>query len=111
MNADGTNAVTITSANVEPESYNRNPSWSPDGTKLVFISNRSGSGKTELWTVNSDGSAPVRLTTSVQIASSDQGPIFSSDLDPAWSPDGSKIAFVSNRSARDETELYEIGRA
>jgi TolB protein len=106
MNADGTNVVTITSGNVEPESYNRNPSWSPDGTKLVFISNRSGSGKTELWTVNSDGSAPVRLTTSVQIASSDQGPIFSSDLDPAWSPDGSKIAFVSNRSAWADTELY-----
>jgi len=47
----------------------------------------------------------VKLTTSIQKGSDGQGPIFSFDFGPAWSPDGSKIAFVSNRDGAD-TELY-----
>ena len=105
MNADGTNVVTVTSGDVTPESYNRNPSWSPDGSKFVFQSNRSGSGKAEIWMANADGSGLLRLTTNIQKGSDGQGPIFSLDFDPAWSPDGSKIAFVSNRDGVD-TELY-----
>src|SRR5689334_13013943 len=66
MNADGTNVVTVTSGDVTPESFNRDPSWSPDGSKFVFTSNRSGSGKAEIWMANADGSGLVRLTTSVQ---------------------------------------------
>jgi hypothetical protein len=106
MNADGTNVVQITSGTVTPESFNGPPSWSPDGTKFVFSSNRSGFGKAEIWIANADGSAPVRLTTSVQLSSDGQGPIFSSDRDPDWSPDGSKIAFVSTRDGLTDTELY-----
>jgi len=105
MNANGTNVVTVISSDAALESHNRKPSWSPDGTKIVFTSNRSGSGKTEIWMANTDGSGLLRLTTSIQRGSDGNGPIFSLDFGPAWSPDGSKIVFVSNREGAD-TELY-----
>ena len=66
INADGTNVVTVTSNDVTPQSFNLDPSWSPDGSKFVFTSNRSGSGKAEIWMANADGSGLVRLTTSAQ---------------------------------------------
>ena len=56
MNADGTNVVQVTAGDMNSSINNMNPSWSPDGTQLVFFSNRSGPGKTELWIINADGS-------------------------------------------------------
>jgi Tol biopolymer transport system component len=52
--------------------------------QLAFVSGRDGNP--EIYTVNADGHRLKRLTTN-------PGP----DLDPAWSPDGSRIAFVSDR--------------
>lgn len=58
------------------------PSWSPDGRRLAFMSWRNG--KTEIFTMNADGSDQQRLV------SMDAGDA----VDPRWSPDGSQIAFV-----------------
>jgi Tol biopolymer transport system component len=58
------------------------PSWSPDGTRIAFMSWRNG--KAELFTMNRDGSDQKRLL------SMDRGDA----VDPRWSPDGSTIAFV-----------------
>lgn len=60
-----------------------NPSLSPDGSKLAFESNSVG--PREIWTVNSDGSEAVPLTSL-------KNPITGS---PSWSHDGSRIAFDS----------------
>ena len=68
---------------------NAYPSWSPDGSRLVFQSNRSGHGV--LYTMNADGSDVAALTE-------DQ---FRS-VGPVWSPDGTLILYVSNNE--DEWE-------
>jgi Tol biopolymer transport system component/DNA-binding winged helix-turn-helix (wHTH) protein len=59
------------------------PAYSPDGKRIAFVSNRSGSN--EIWVSQYDGSAPLQLT-------SFQGPQAGS---PRWSPDGKSIVFDS----------------
>jgi Tol biopolymer transport system component len=60
------------------------PSWSPDGTRIVFFSDRDGNY--EIYTMNPDGSEQTRLTENPE-----------GDRNPCWSPDGKKIAFVTER--------------
>ncbi len=60
------------------------PSWSPDGAKIAFMSDYSGSW--DIYIVNSDGSSLSRLTT-------DGG---QNGL-PAFSPDGKQIAYFCQK--------------
>ena len=62
------------------------PLLSPAGDKIIFTNNGNG-----LWVMNADGSDPHAIT-------------FRDDIDPTWSPDGSMIAFASNRSGK--RQLY-----
>src|SRR5499433_30191 len=57
------------------------PRYSPDGKRIAFVSNRSGSD--EIWVCGCDGENPIRLT-------SFRGPLAGS---PSWSPDGKQIVF------------------
>ncbi len=66
-----------------------NPSWSPDGTKIAFSSNRDGNR--EVYVMSVDGSNQINLTNSPN-----------DDNNPSWSPDGTKIAFSSNRDGNRE---------
>ncbi|HSJ51129.1 MAG TPA: hypothetical protein VLA90_07580, partial [Actinomycetota bacterium] len=90
-NADGSDAVPLTDG-----ANDAWPSWSPDGTRIVFSSSRSDPSigpcepadadfacPTDIYAMNADGSNIARLTT-------DPAP----EYQPAWSTDGSKIAFV-----------------
>ncbi len=75
--------------------WDKQPHLRADGSRIAFISNRSG--PPEVWTADHDGANPTRLTdfggASVEA--------------PRWSPDGTQIVF----QARPETQadLYVIG--
>jgi Tol biopolymer transport system component len=71
------------------------PQYSPDGTKIVFTSERSGTG--EIWVADSTGHNEVPLT-------SFGGPSLGS---PRWSPDGRFIAF--DCAAPGVNTIYVVG--
>lgn len=93
INLDSTNLTQLT--NLEGGACQ--PDWSPDGSKIVFISPcRARAEFTEtlykdarLYVMNADGSNIQPLTL-----------LPGSDFDPAWSPDGSRIAFTSMRDGK-----------
>lgn len=90
MDADGNNQIRLTN---HPET-DYQPSWSPDGAKIAFVSNRNG-GNYQIYVMDSNGKNLRRLTNGDY------------DWSPAWSPDGKKIAFHSRRH-EDKAKIYVI---
>lgn len=95
MNADGTGARAVTDNEAFSSEASR-PSWSPDGTELVFRLENVGAtteptGGRALFTVNLDGSGLQQLTP-WELGASGQAD---------WSPAGDLIAF---RAVDDEEE-------
>jgi Tol biopolymer transport system component len=101
VGTDGSGLVRLTDGPKD-----QNPAWSPDGTRVAFESERSGkpilrnasdqnptlalppdTAGRDIYVMQADGTGIVRLT---------EDPAY--NVNPAWSPDGMRIAFASNRS-------------
>src|SRR5436190_15496733 len=96
--ADGSNTVTL--------ARGTGPSWSPDGTKIAFAAIDYYCDyyyydcyyyPVGLAVMSSDGSGLVFLTNEA------------SDAQPTWSPDGTRIAFISSRNGRSGVYVLNAG--
>ena len=88
MDADGGNRENLTNH----PAYDSDPDWSPDRTKIAFVSDRNGGN--QIYVMDADGKNPIRLT---------DGP--RSKWAPDWSPDGGKIAFTVQPAAIRESHI------
>ena len=77
---------------VRHDTDNWSLAWSPDGRRIAFISRLGTDGDDEIYAMNADGSDITRLANSESLS---VRPIRYRQL--VWSPDGQRIAFVSNR--------------
>lgn len=74
------------------ETFDADPSFSPDGKHVVFVSIRDGNG--EIYSLDLDGSNLRRLTFNTK-----------TDNHPAFSPDGTQILFTSDRE-NENADVY-----
>ena len=91
IDSDGTGLRRLTSTG-----RNWAPTWSPDGQRIAFVSDRAGGF--QLHVMNADGSNVVRRPSST-----------SPSYYPTWSPDGLRIAFVGIQNG--DAEIYVTSAA
>ena len=82
---DGSNPVAV----VTHPATDSDPSLSPDGSQLLFVSDRLGAGQRDVFVQPMSGGTPTPVAS---------GGFW--DSDPEWAPDGSRFAFTSNRDGQ-----------
>lgn len=76
------------------------PQWSPDGTRIAFVSNRTGkeydlNRNTDVWVISADGGALTKISDHEE-----------ADNSPRWSADGKTIAYVGAVRQRDHPKIW-----
>jgi Tol biopolymer transport system component len=103
VNADGTGESNVTGAQPLGEGHDdQGPDWSPNGQQIAFTRYRFNEGA-DVFVINPDGSG-LRAVTEEQ--GTFERPILNSQ--PDWAPDGSKLAFGSNREGNLEIWLIDL---
>jgi Tol biopolymer transport system component len=99
VNADGTGMLNLTDTPNVDEGF---PAWSPDGEKIAFTTRRDGNNEIYEMPAPAPG-ASAAAASSKWVRLTDNP---TDDFAPAWSPDGSQIAFVSDRDRK--AGIYDI---
>ncbi len=72
------------------------PSWSPDGSRIAFASDRGEGGDFDIWVMNRDGRDREAITEDRE----------ADDVHPTWAGDGAYLAFASNRDG--DFNIYRV---
>jgi TolB protein len=102
-NLDGSGHRQLT----DDDTGDASPAWSPDGTKIAFVSNRAESARcwthdcvgytNELYVMDADGGDVTRLTETPH-----------QEQSPAWSRDGERMVYSRIPDAFGPSELYVV---
>jgi dipeptidyl aminopeptidase/acylaminoacyl peptidase len=81
------------------------PQWSPDGTRIAFVSNRTGKEydqdhNTDVWVIPAEGGPLTKISDHLF-----------QDASPRWSPDGKQIVFTGETKRRQFPKLYVASSA
>jgi dipeptidyl aminopeptidase/acylaminoacyl peptidase len=76
------------------------PQWSPDGTRIAFVSNRTGkeyeeNRNTDVWVIGAEGGPLTKISDHDE-----------ADNQPRWSPDGKRLAFTGELHDRDHPKIW-----
>lgn len=99
MDEDGGNLFRVTTH--DPPTHFSEPSFSPEGTWIVFEENRdseAGEGQSILWKIRADGSDLTPLSNN---------PNFD-DRQPMWAPAGDRILFQRRQPGSDNWDIYTM---
>ena len=99
MDADGSGIVRLT----DDPATDSSPDWSPDGSKIVFDSRRDGKGG--IYVMNADGSEERKLP--IDTTYQEEDATYYGDSEPAWSPDGTKIAFTRHTDYNGDNYSFD----
>src|SRR5213596_814672 len=89
MNLDGSGVTKLTDNNAN-DYPGRGAAWSrPDGTRILFTSDRGGTGEQNIYVMNADGTGVTQLTPNDGF----------NDVGPSWSPDATHIVFERDRKS------------
>src|SRR6266571_3038930 len=93
MNGDGTGQTQLT--NTGGGTY-YDTAWSPDGRKLAS-SFAPPNEDNDIYVMNADGTGRIQVTNTADY-----------DDAPAWSPDGSRIAFTRESTSANDADVYVV---
>ena len=96
MNADGSDPHTVTTSVNGAWYAESDPSWSPDGARIVFWSYGYG-----IASVDSKGGEPGTIYADF--------PAVAYGTKPVWSPDGSTLAFTMHAASTNAADIWTVG--